>query len=458
MATTLIRNAAIVVTMDAARREIEGGGLYIRDGWIEQVGPTDELPAEADMVVDLRGHVVAPGLVNTHHHLYQTLTRAVPEAQDAGLFDWLKTLYPIWARMTPEHVGVSTRVGLTELARSGCTTTSDHLYLFPNGSRLDDQIEAARSVGMRFHAARGSMSLGESSGGLPPDSVVESEDAILDDTQRVIEAFHDPEPGAMIRVVVAPCSPFSVTTDLMRLSAELARTFGVTLHTHLAETVDEEDFCVETFGLRPLDYAESVGWMSDDVWFAHAVWIDDEGVERMASTRTGLAHCPSSNMRLSSGVAPVRRYRNAGVRIGLGVDGSASNDGSHMLGEARQAMLLARLAAAPGPTRPAGVAMPAREALEMATLGGASVLGRTDIGSLEPGKVADFFAVSLDRLEYAGALHDPVAALVLCAPVAVDETWVHGVPVVRGGRLVAVDTDELIARHNRLAADLLRDL
>ena len=349
MTTTLIRNAAVVVTMDAARREIQGGGLYIRDGWIEQVGPTDELPAEADTVVDLRGHVVAPGLVNTHHHLYQTLTRVVPGAQDAGLFDWLKTLYPIWARMTPEHVGVSTQVGLAELARSGCTTSSDHLYLFPNGSRLDDQIEAARSVGVRFHAARGSMSLGESAGGLPPDSVVESEDAILEDTQRVIEAFHDPEPGAMIRVVVAPCSPFSVTTDLMTSSAELARTFGVTLHTHLAETIDEEDFCLETFGLRPLDYAESVGWMGPDVWFAHGVWIDDEGVERMASSGTGVAHCPSSNMRLSSGVAPVRRYRDSNVRIGLGVDGSASNDGSHMLGEVRQAMLLARLAAAPAP-------------------------------------------------------------------------------------------------------------
>jgi cytosine/adenosine deaminase-related metal-dependent hydrolase len=353
---------------------------------------------------------------------------------------------------------VSAQVGLAELARSGCTTSSDHLYLFPNGSRLDDEVEAARSVGMRFHAARGSMSLGESAGGLPPDSVVESEDTILNDTQRVIEAFHDPEPGAMIRVVVAPCSPFSVTTDLMRASAELARTFGVTMHTHLAETIDEEDFCVETFGLRPLDYAESVGWMGDDVWFAHGVWIDDEGVERMASSRTGVAHCPSSNMRLSSGVAPVRRYRDSNVRIGLGVDGSASNDGSHMLGEVRQAMLLARLAAAPGPGSPADAAMPAREALELATLGGASVLGRNDIGSLEPGKVADFFAVSLDRLEYAGALHDPVAALVLCAPVTVDETWVDGLPVVRGGGLVALDTEELIARHNQLAADLMRAL
>ena len=455
MTTTLIRNATVVVTMDAERREIEGGGLFIRDGWIEQVGATEELPAAADEIVDLAGHVVSPGMVNTHHHLYQTLTRAVPGAQDAGLFDWLKTLYPIWARMTPEHVAVSTQVGLAELALSGCTTSSDHLYLFPNGSRLDDQIEAAQSVGLRFHAARGSMSLGESDGGLPPDSVVEEEATILKDTQRVIEAFHDPAPGAMVRVVVAPCSPFSVTTDLMRSSAELARSHGVTLHTHLAETIDEEEFCLETFGLRPLDYAESVGWLGDDVWFAHAVWIDEAGVGRMAATGTGLAHCPSSNMRLSSGVAPVRAYRDASVRTGLGVDGSASNDGSHLLGEARQALLLARLAAAPSPTEPPGPVMAAREALEIATLGGASVLGRTDIGSLEVGKAADFFAVSLDRLEFAGAMHDPVAALLLCAPVTVDETWVAGRPVVRQGRLTTLDTEELVTRHNRLAGLLL---
>jgi len=455
MTTTLIRNATVVVTMDAERREIEGGGLFIRDGWIEQVGATDELPIATDEVVDLRGHVVAPGMVNTHHHLYQTLTRVVPGAQDAGLFDWLKTLYPVWARMTPEHVSVSTQVGLAELALSGCTTSSDHLYLFPNGSRLDDQVEAAQSVGLRFHAARGSMSLGESDGGLPPDSVVEDEATILADTQRVIEAFHDPAPGAMVRVVVAPCSPFSVTTDLMRSSAELARSHGVNLHTHLAETIDEEEFCLETFGLYPLDYAESVGWLGDDVWFAHAVWIDGPGVDRMAATGTGLAHCPSSNMRLSSGIAPVRPFRDAHVRTGLGVDGSASNDGSHMLGEARQAMLLARLAAAPTPTKPPGPVMPAREALEIATLGGASVLGRTDIGSLEAGKAADFFAVSLDRLEFAGAGHDPVAALLLCAPVTVDETWVAGRPVVRQGRLTTLDTGELISRHNRLAAELL---
>ncbi len=457
MSTLLVRNAAVLVTMDGGRREIPGGGLFARDGWLEVVGRAESLPATADEVLDLADHVVFPGLVNTHHHLYQTLTRAVPAAQDAGLFDWLRTLYPIWARMTPDHVRLSTQLGLVELARSGCTTASDHLYLFPNGSRLDDEIEAGRTVGLRLHASRGSMSLGESAGGLPPDSVVETTDAILSDTQRVIETFHDADPGAMTRVVVAPCSPFSVSTELMAASAELARTHGVALHTHLAETIDEEDFCLATFGMRPLDYAESVGWMGPDVWFAHGVWIDGAGIQRMAATGTGVAHCPSSNMRLSSGIAPVRAYRDAGVRTGLGVDGSASNDGSHLLGEARQAMLLSRLAAAPTPDRPAGTAMPAREALEIATRGGADVLGRDDIGSLEVGKAADFCAVRLDRVEYAGALHDPVAALVLCAPVTVDETWVHGRPVVTGGEVVTVDVERLTVLHNAAAHALVAD-
>ncbi len=455
MTTLLVRDAAVLVTMDGERREIAHGGFVARDGWIEAVGVDEELPTTADVVLDLSDHVVLPGLVNTHHHLSQTLTRAVPAAQDAGLFDWLRALYPIWARMTPAHIRLSTQLGLVELARSGCTTASDHLYLFPNGSRLDDEMEAAGHVGLRLHASRGSMSLGESAGGLPPDSVVESTDAILADTQRVIEEFHDPEPGAMTRVVVAPCSPFSVTTDLMAASADLARAHGVTLHTHLAETMDEEDFCVAAFGKRPLDYAESVGWLGPDVWFAHGVWIDGDGVRRMADTGTGVAHCPSSNMRLSSGIAPVRAYRDAGVRTGIGVDGSASNDGSHLLGEARQAMLLARLAAAPAPDRAPGPVMSAREALEIATLGGAAVLGRTDIGSLEPGKAADFCAVRLDRVDYAGALHDPVAALVLCSPVTVDETWVHGRPVITGGEVATIDVERLTTLHNTAAHSLL---
>lgn len=455
MATLLVRNAAVVVTMDDDRREIPDGGMFVRDGWIEQVGPTADLPATADEILDLSGHVLLPGLVNTHHHLYQTLTRAVPSAQDAGLFDWLRTLYPIWARLRPEDVAVSTSLGLVELALSGCTTSSDHLYLYPNGCRLDDAIEAARQLGLRFHAARGSMTLGESDGGLPPDSVVEDEDTILADTARLVEAYHDARPGAMTRIVVAPCSPFSVTTEAMRHSADLARHYGVRLHTHLAETFDEERFCLDTFGLAPLDYAESVGWMGDDVWFAHGVHVDGAGIRRMARAGTGVAHCPSSNMRLASGTAPVAAYRDAGVAVGLGVDGSASNDGGHLLAEARQAMLVARLAAAPSPDREPGRLMSVREALEVATLGGAAVLGRDDIGSLEPGKVADFTSISLDRVGYAGALHDPVAAVLLCAPVGVDHTYVGGRPVVRDGVAVTVDVEALVVAHNRAARRLV---
>lgn len=448
-----MRNAEVLVTMDGSRQEIANGGLYARDGWIELVGPLETLPTEADEILDMRDHVVLPGLINTHHHLYQSLTRAVPAAQDAGLFDWLRTLYPIWARMTSEEIRVSTQLGLVELAMSGCTTSSDHLYLFPNDSRLDDQIEPAENIGMRLHASRGSMSLGESKGGLPPDSVVENEDTILEDTQRLIEKYHDPEPGAVTRVVVAPCSPFSVTTEGMAKSAELAREYGVTLHTHLAETADEDQFCLDTFGYRPLDYAESVGWMGEDVWFAHAVFLKPDEVDRMAASGTGLAHCPSSNMRLASGIAPVRRYLDQGVRMGLGVDGSASNDGGHMLGEVRQAMLLARLAAAPD-HEPAPL-LTAREALEMATLGGAAVLGRDDIGSLEPGKVADFTAFRVDDVAHAGALHDPVAALVFSAPTQAAETWVHGEPVVKGGQPVGVDLESLVNRHNNASRRLV---
>jgi cytosine/adenosine deaminase-related metal-dependent hydrolase len=456
MGTLLVRNATVVVTMDGERREIPGGGLFARDGWIEQVGPGGELPATADEILDLSEHVVIPGLVNTHHHFYQTLTRAVPAAQDADLFTWLRTLYPIWARLTPDDIRISTRVALAELALSGCTTASDHLYLFPNGSRLDDEVEAAGDIGLRLHASRGSMSLGESDGGLPPDSVVEDADTILADCTRVIEAYHDPDPGAMVRIVVAPCSPFSVTRELMRDTAVLAREHGVHLHTHLAETLDEERFCEERYGTRSLGYAEEVGWSGPDVWFAHAVHPGPGGVERIAAAGTGVAHCPSSNMRLASGIAPVAAYRTAGVPVGLGVDGSASNDGSHMLGEARQALLLARVAVAPGvAVEEGGALLPARHALEMATLGGAAVLGRDDVGSLEPGKAADFVAISLDRLGYAGALHDPVAALVLCAPVTVDHTYVHGKAVVADGELVTADAGRLVEEHNLAARRLL---
>jgi cytosine/adenosine deaminase-related metal-dependent hydrolase len=411
------------------------------------------LPAAADVVLDLRGHAVIPGLVNTHHHLYQTMTRALPGAQDAGLFDWLKTLYPIWARLNPDHIAASTRTGLAELALSGCTTVADHLYLFPNGSRLDDEIEAAADIGLRLHASRGSMSRGESDGGLPPDSVVQDEATILEDTARVAAAYHDASPGAMVKVVVAPCSPFSVSTDLMAESAELARELGLHLHTHLAETMDEEDYCRDVYGKRPLELATDLGWGGPDVWFAHSIFMNDVEIAAMGRSGTGMAHCPSSNMRLASGIAPVRSYLEAGVPVGLGVDGSASNDGNHMLGEARQAMLLARLDAAPSIS--GGRLLTAREALRIATRGGAAVLGRDDLGSLEPGKAADFCAVSLDRLEYAGAQNDPVSALLFAAPTRVDYTYVHGRPVVHRGELVTADVAELVANHNRLAAALV---
>jgi cytosine/adenosine deaminase-related metal-dependent hydrolase len=448
MPTLLLRNAACLVTMDAGRREIAGGGLFARDGLIEQVGPTADLPQTADEVLDLSGHVVLPGLINTHHHLYQTLTRAVPAAQDANLFNWLTTLYPIWANLTPEAIYISTLTGLAELALSGCTTASDHLYIFPSGCRLDDEIRGAQEIGVRFHASRGSMSLGESSGGLPPDRVVESEDFILQDTQRLVEQYHDPRPGAMLRIVVAPCSPFSVTPDLMRQSAALARALGVRLHTHLAETLDEERFCLEKFGHRPAAYMETLDWVGDDVWFAHSVHVNDAEIGMYARTGCGVAHCPSSNMRLGSGIAPVAKYRAAGVKLGLGVDGSASNDSSHMLAEARQALLLARVLGDPG-------ALGARQALELATLGGAAVLGRDDIGSLAPGKCADCLAIDLGRLPYAGALHDPVAAVLFCAPQQVDTTIVHGRVVVREGRLTTIDVGRVIERHNLIARDML---
>ncbi|MGI9335487.1 MAG: 8-oxoguanine deaminase, partial [Gammaproteobacteria bacterium] len=342
MSTLLVKHAHVLATFDAGRREIANGGLFVRDNVIEQVGESAELPVGADTVLDLTDHVVLPGLVNTHHHLYQTLTRVV--AQDDDLFTWLKTLYPVWARLNDEGVYVSTLIGLAELALSGCTTSSDHLYLFPNDCTLDAQIRAAREIGVRFHAARGAMSLGESRGGLPPDSVTEDEKTILEDCQRLIESYHDDRRFAMQRIVLAPCSPFSVSADLMRESARLARSYGVRLHTHLAETLEEEAFCLETFGQRPVDYVESLGWTGDDVWHAHCVQLNPADIELFARTGTSVAHCPSSNMRLASGIAPIPALRHAGVEVGLGVDGSASNDGSHLLAEARQALLLQRVA------------------------------------------------------------------------------------------------------------------
>jgi cytosine/adenosine deaminase-related metal-dependent hydrolase len=434
--------------MDEQRRRIPDGGLWIRDNVIEQVGPTAGLPDTADQVMNAAGMIILPGLVNTHHHLYQTLTRAVPAAQDATLFQWLKTLYPIWAGLTPEAIYTSAQVGLAELILSGCTTASDHLYIYPDGCRIDDEIQAAQEIGIRFHASRGSMSLGESKGGLPPDRVVEDEDFILRETRRAIEAYHDPRLYAMLRIVVAPCSPFSVTPDLMRESAALARSYGVHLHTHLAETLDEEQFCLGQFGRRPVAYAESLDWVGNDVWYAHGVHINIAEIGRMSRTATGVCHCPSSNMRLASGIAPVRAFLDAGVRVGLGADGSASNDSSHLLAEARMALLLQRVSGNPA-------ALSAGEALWLATAGGASVLGRDDIGVLAPGKAADLIGFRLDRLDYAGALHDPMAALVFCAPQRVDLSIINGRVVVQGGSLLTVDLGPLIERHNRIARRLV---
>ncbi len=447
--TLLLRHATLLATMDDQRREIPDGGLFAQGHRIVQVGPTTELPATADEVIDATGHVVIPGMVNTHHHMYQSLTRCVPGVQDCELFDWLTGLYPIWAGLTPEMIRVSTLTAMAELILSGCTTSSDHLYIYPNGCRLEDSIEAAREIGMRFHACRGSMSVGQSKGGLPPDRVVEDEQAILKDSQRLIEAWHDGTDGAMLRIALAPCSPFSVSRDLMRESAAMARSYGVGLHTHLAETQGDVAYSREKFGRTPAQYAEELGWTGAGTWHAHCVCLDDHGINLFARTRTGVAHCPSSNMRLGSGIAPIKRMRAAGVPVGLGVDGSASNDAGHMLAEARQALLLARVSG-----DPAGLS--AREALEVATRGGAEALGRADIGELAPGKCADFVAFDVRGIDHAGGLHDPLAALLFCAPAKVALSVIHGRVIVRGGHLLTADLPVVLERHNRLAELLLR--
>ena len=443
MSEILIRNAATVVTMNAARQEIAGGDVLIRDGVIVAVGPGLTTTGRS---VSAKGCVVTPGLVNTHHHLFQTLTRAVPGGQDALLFGWLKTLYPIWARFGPEEMFVSAQVGLAELALSGCSMTSDHLYIFPNGARLDDTIAAAREVGLRFHPTRGAMSIGESMGGLPPDGLVETEAAILDDCIRVIDAFHDPRDGAMLRVGVAPCSPFSVSRDLMRDAALLARDKGVMLHTHLAENDEDIAYSLARFGCRPGQYAEDLGWTGADVWHAHCVKLDVAEIDLFARTGTGVAHCPCSNCRLGSGIAPVRAMRDAGVKVALGVDGSASNDAGNLILEARQALLLQRVANGAN-------AMAAREALEIATLGGAQVLGRPECGSIEPGKRADIAIWDMSGIEAAGSW-DLVASLMLSGPTRVRDLFVEGRAVVQDGRITTIDLPALIARQNRLAARL----
>nr|PZN59034.1 MAG: 8-oxoguanine deaminase [Chloroflexota bacterium] len=447
MPTLLLKNIHTLVTMDDARREIANGALFIRDGVIEAVGTLDEMPPGADRTIDLSGHVVLPGLINTHHHMFQSLTRAL--AQDLELFGWLRTLYPIWSRLTGEAIYVSAKLAMAELILSGCTTSSDHLYIYPNDVTLEDEIRAAQEIGLRFHAARGAMSVGESKGGLPPDSIVEDEEAILRDMRRVIEAYHDAGRYAMLRIVVAPCSPFTVSQNLMREAAALARSYDVHLHTHLAENDNDVAYSLEVFGQRPGEYAQDAGWVGTDVWHAHCVKLNDDEVDLFGRTRTGICHCPSSNMRLASGIAPVRRMIDANARVGLGVDGSASNDSGHLLGEARQAMLLQRVQGNPA-------ALSAREALYLATRGGAAVLGRDDVGALAPGMAADLAAFRLDQAAFAGALHDPVAALVFCQPANADFVLINGRIVVSDGVLQTVDLLALVEQHNRISTWLIR--
>ena len=475
MTTLLIKNARCLATFDhtdpGRARELQDASIFIRGQRIEAIGPAAQLPPDADEVIDARDHLVTPGLVNTHHHMVQSLTKAVPAVQNAELFGWLRGLYPIWAGLTPEMVRVSTQVAMAELLLSGCTTSSDHLYIYPNGVRLDDSIEAAHAIGMRFVATRGSMSVGQSQGGLPPDRVVEPEDFILKDTQRLIERWHDAAHGAMVNVAVAPCSPFSVSRDLMRESAALARACQVRLHTHLAENDHDIAYTREKFNCTPAQYAQDLGWLGPDVWHAHCVKLDTEGISLFAASRTGVAHCPCSNMRLASGIAPIRKMLNAGVPVGLGVDGSASNDGAHMVNEARQALLLARVGRAMQPpeigTGPDGerqtffgcdlgpTEMSARDALALATRGGAQVLGRSDIGHLAVGMCADLALYDLNTLAFAGgAVHDPVGALLLCASPAAAYTMVNGRVVVREGQLASLELGPLVERHNQLARQL----
>jgi 8-oxoguanine deaminase len=444
----LLKNADVIATMDDTRREIAGGWILIEGNLISALGGPDTLPDVADETIDLAGQVLLPGLVNTHHHMFQCLTRATPGGQDAELFGWLKAHYPIWARITPEMFHVAAKTAMAELILSGCTTASDHQYLYVNGATLEQAIEAAADIGLRFHAARGAMSVGESNGGLPPDAIVEREPAILKEMQRLIERWHDPGFGSMLRIVLAPCSPFTVTDDLMIAARDLARSHGVSLHTHLAENDNDVAYSIERYGKTPTQYVEDLEWVGRDVWHAHCVKLDAPGISLFGRTGTGIAHCPCSNMRLASGIAPIRRMRAERVPVGLGVDGSASNDSGHLLAEARQAMLAAR----------AGgdhAGMTAREALEIATRGGAEVLNRNDIGQLKPGMVADMVAFDLSDIAFAGQ-HDPVAALVFCAPARVSHSIINGRVVVQDGRLQTVDIRTHAARHRALATRLVR--
>ena len=451
MPTLLVKNIHTLVTMDDDRREIRRGALLIRDNVIEQVGTTEELPDTADEIIDLADkHIVLPGLVNTHHHFFQNLTRVTPAGQNGDLFQWLTAHYPLWSNLTAEGIYYSSQLAAAELILSGCTTASDHHYLFPNDCVLDEQIRAVDDIGLRFHASRGSMSVGESNGGLPPDALVEKEADILKDSQRLIEQYHNNSRFSMLRIVLAPCSPFSVSTDLMKESAVMARSYqGVRLHTHLAENKGDVEYSLSKFNLTPGDYAGAVGWLGDDVWHAHCVKLSDRAISNFGQTGTGVAHCPCSNMRLASGIAPIRKMLNKGVPVGLGVDGAASNDATNLFHEARQAFLLARV------RDESASVMTARDALHIATRGGAKVLGRNDIGYLAPGMAADFITVNLDKPGYVGTQSDPVAALIYCQTDSIDYSFINGKKVVDKGNLVTVEFAKLIERANKVALNLV---
>jgi cytosine/adenosine deaminase-related metal-dependent hydrolase len=451
MSTLLVKNARLLITMNDQRSQIQDGGLFVRDHRIEQVGASADLPADADQVIDASHLVILPGLVNTHHHFFQSMFRAMPGAQDHGLFEWLTRLLPFYGEVTEEAVYVASLTAMAEMMLSGCTTSSDHLYLYPGGKTIDVQVSAAREIGLRFHATRGAISVGRSQGGMTPDNLVQTEAEILEDCERILGLHHDPEPYSMIRIGLAPCTPFTVTKKLMRETAKLARTGrNVGLHTHVAETKDEEKYCLDQFNQRPAEYMQEVGWVGPDVWWAHSIFLNQAEIQMLARTGTGVAHCPSSNMRLGSGICPVREMLDAGVKVAIGVDGSASNDTGHLLNEARTAVLLQRVVNG-------AHAFSIEEGLSLATRGGAAVLGReNEIGSLQPGKAADFIGVDLDTLSMAGgAVHDPAAALLLCHVARVDLSVIHGKMVIQGGKLLTIAEDRLVARHNALAAGMV---
>ncbi len=447
----LIKNSLKLVLMDDKFTEMENGDIYIEGPEIKKIGKN--LDIKADYEIDASNCLVLPGFINTHHHLYQTLTRNLPKAQNAKLFDWLVYLYDIWRKIDSNGIYTSAQVGLGELLLTGCTTSSDHLYLFPKNNSenfIDREIEAASEIGIRFHAARGSMSRGVSDGGLPPDDVVQKEDVIMKDCERLVDKYHNKDKFAMTRVLLAPCSPFSVTTELLKITALMAKKWDIKIHTHLAETCDEDDFCIKLHKMRPLDYMESVGWLENgNAWFAHCVYINEEEAGRMAKTGTGVAHCPSSNLRLGSGIAPIRMFLDKKVPVGLAVDGSASNDSSDMLAELRQAMLVHRI-------KSGAASMPARDVFRMATRGGAEILGRNDIGSLEEGKAADIAVFDLSGIEFAGSVSDPLASLLYCGMNHKTKyTIVNGKIVVKEGRLVNIDEKKLAEKANKIASNLI---